>query len=157
MFSARAFIFIAIVIGPSCAYIPYNEAPINIFDNKQTSFELRVLKSIELLKGFFNRDDVALAIGVGHTVLKFVPYVGEIVKLLPLIQNTIESRSEWRAAFTKAVKDEIMYGITDSEIRVSHSHNRSSVSVNDIYFHLNSLLFCFFQKVDENNHENYSA
>lgn len=120
MFSGRTFIFVAaVVIVPTWAYIPYNEVPINIFDSKQTSFELQVLKSIELLKSFFQRDDVALAIGIGHTALKFVPYIGELVKLIPLLQNTLEGRSEWRTAFTKAVKDEIMYGITESEIRVS--------------------------------------
>lgn len=130
MFATRFLIlFVAIVVGPSCAYIPYDEVPINIFDSKQTSFELRVSESVNLLNGFFNRDDVALAIGVGQTVLKFVPYVGEIVKLLPLIQNTLESRSEWRTAFTKAVKDEIMFGITESELRVSHLQCRLSIFV----------------------------
>lgn len=117
MFAIRTFIFIAIVIVPSWTHIPYDEVPINIFDSKQTQFELRVSESIERLKGFFNRDDVSLGIGIAHTALKFVPYIGEFVKLIPLLQNNLEGRSEWRTAFTKAVKDEINYSITESEIR----------------------------------------
>lgn len=117
MLSIKTLIFIAIAIAPSLTYIPYDEVSINIFDRKQTSFELRVFETTEMVKSFYGRDDVVLAIAVGQTALKFLPYIAEFAKLIPLVKNTLDGRGEWQTAFTKAVKDEIMFGISESEIR----------------------------------------
>lgn len=121
MLTSQALLLVctAVSIGLSCAKIPYGEIDINIFDNRTRDFELNVAMSTRMVNGFYARDDISLAISAGVVLAKCVPlpFIKEIVKLIPLMRNTLEERSEWRSVFTKAISDETMRAVTDSEIR----------------------------------------
>lgn len=110
---------IAIVISSSRAKIPYNEIDINIFDSRIKDFEMNVNMATRMVNGLYTRDDISLVISAGMILVKGVPlpFIKEIVKLIPLMRNTLEERSEWRSVFTKAISDETMHAVTDSEIR----------------------------------------
>lgn len=110
---------IAIVISSSRAKIQYNEIDINIFDSRTKDFEMNVNMATRMVNGLYTRDDISLVISAGMILVKGVPlpFIKEIVKLIPLMRNTLEERSEWRSVFTKAISDETMHAVTDSEIR----------------------------------------
>lgn len=113
----RNIVCIATLIISSHAEIPYDEVEANIFDSIPRDFELHVLNSTQITKDFFARDDVSMAIAAGKIALEYLPYVGEFAKLIPMMRNTLEDRSEWRGAFTKAIADETMRTIAESESR----------------------------------------
>lgn len=121
MIASQALLFVCIGIAVSASYakIPYNEIDFNLFDNRTRDFERNVIESTRMVNGFYARDDVSLAISAGIVLAKSIPipYIKEIVKLIPLMRNTLEERSEWRSVFTKAISDETMRAVTDSEIR----------------------------------------
>lgn len=113
------FVFISAIIGSSCTKIPYDEIDINIFDKSTSNIEVNVLASMHMVNGFYARDDISLAISACVILAKCVPlpYIKEIVKIIPLMRNTLEERNEWRSVFSKAISEETMRAVTDSEIR----------------------------------------
>lgn len=110
-------VLFAVSIGSICAEIPYDEVEASIFDSLPRDFERNVLNSSEITKDFFEREDVSLAIATGMVALEYLPYIGEFARLIPLMRDTLEDRSEWRGAFTKAIAHETMRTIAESEVR----------------------------------------
>lgn len=117
MLTVRIIVCIATAIISTGAEIPYDEVETNIFDSIPRDFEHHVLNSTQITKDFFARDDVSLAIAAGKVALEYLPYIGELAHLIPLMRDTLEDRSEWRGAFTKAIADETMRTIAESESR----------------------------------------
>lgn len=117
MLTARIIVPFAILIGSIRAEIPYDEVEASIFDSQTKDFEQNVLNSTEITKDFFDREDVSLAIATGMVALEYLPYIGELARLIPLMRNTLEDRSEWRGAFTKAIAQETLRTIAESEVR----------------------------------------
>lgn len=117
MLTIRIIVCCAIFISPIWAKIPYDEVEASIFDSQPTDFELNVLSSTQITKDFFDRSDVSLAVATGVVALEYLPYVGELARLIPLMRGTLEDRSEWRSVFTKAIAQETMRTIAESEVR----------------------------------------
>lgn len=105
------------VIGSIWATIPYNQIDINIFDDRPSDFEFRVIESTQTVKNFFDRGDVMLAIAGGMVALNATPYIGNFSKLIPMARDTLADQGEWRRVFSKAIANETMRSITESEIR----------------------------------------
>lgn len=110
--------YFAAVVGLIWAEIPYDEVQTNLFDSELRDFELRVLNSTQITKHFFAREDVLVAIAAGVVALEhYSPFIAQLAKLIPLMRDTMEDRSQWRGAFTKAIADETMRIIAESENR----------------------------------------
>lgn len=116
-YTALVIVFAIAIVSTCWAAIPYDEVKLNIFDSQSRDFERNVLETTNTLNDFFARDDVSVAIAIGVVALNATPYIEFIERFVPLIRNTISSQSEWRAEFTKAIADETMNEVTDSEIR----------------------------------------
>lgn len=114
---SKILIFFSIAIYSTRAEIPYDDVELNLFSKQTRVFELNVLQSTQIAKSFFDRDDVSIAIAIGTIGLEFVPYIGRFARLIPLMRDTVGDRSEWRTQFTKAIADEKMNAITESENR----------------------------------------
>lgn len=118
MGSIQIFICLVTIFGLSSAELLSNEINVNIFDSRPRDFERHVLESSKILKSFINRDDVSLAITAGTALISFSPfYIAKFHKLVPLVRQILADRSDWRDAFTKAIADETMRGVVESEVR----------------------------------------
>lgn len=115
MLVIQIIVFTTILIGLSQADTSCNAIQTSIFDNQPSDFEKRVLTASKITQNFFARDDVVLALAIGSSALKSVPFIKEFLKLIPLIQDTLKDRSGWREAFTKAIANETMRVIAESE------------------------------------------
>lgn len=108
---------IVILIGSNLATIPYDEVQLNIFDDRPRDFEFSVIESTRIVKNFFDRFDVSLAIAGGMAVFNSTPYIGNFSKIIPLVRDTLASKGEWRTIFANAILDETMHAITENELR----------------------------------------
>lgn len=118
MKSIQIFIYLVTIFSLSFAEILFDEIQVNIFDSRPRDFERHVLESSKILKSFIARDDISLAITAGTAALSFSPfYLAKFYKLVPLVRQILADRSDWRDAFTKAIADETMRGVVESEVR----------------------------------------
>lgn len=118
MSALKILIFFAIAFNSSWAEIySYDDIQPNLFSKDSKVFESNVIVTTRIIKKFFDREDVTMAIAAGKILLEFIPYIGVFAKLIPLARNTVSDRSEWRTLFTKSTADETMSAITESEIR----------------------------------------
>lgn len=119
MTASQALLFVCITLAfdSSCAKIPYDEIdPIYIFDNSSSGFEHRTIASTRMVSDFFARDDVSLVISTGMVAMQFAPYVKEFARIIPLIREMLEDKSGWRSEFAKAISEETMRTVAESEI-----------------------------------------
>lgn len=94
----------------SCA-----EIQTNIFDNQPSDFEHNVVEASRIVKDFFSRDDVTLALAAGSLALEGIPFIKQFSKLIPLIRDTLRDESGWREKFSKAIAHETMRVVAESE------------------------------------------
>lgn len=113
----QVIVFVATVTTSIWAEDSCNKIQTNIFDNQPSDFEEHVLNATRIIKTFFARDDVTMALAAGTIALRSVPLINEFSKLMPLIRNTLSDQSRWRAAFTKAIANETMQVVAESESR----------------------------------------
>lgn len=117
MTSFYGLLCIAIAVSPIWSIVLYDDIKVNIFDRELRDFELFVSTSTTELKDFFGRHDISLAAASGVVALRLVPYIGKFGRLIPMLCNTIADSSEWRNAFSKAIVNEMMHQVSESEIR----------------------------------------
>lgn len=91
---------------------------VNVFDKHPRDFERNVIEASKIVKSFIAREDVSLAITAASAALSFLPFgIAKFYKLIPLVRQSLAERSDWRDAFTKAIADETMHSVVESEIR----------------------------------------
>lgn len=118
MRAKQIFVCLTTLFALSFSEILFYDIPVNIFDGRPRDFERQVLESSKLLKSFVNRDDVSLAITAGSVALSLSPfYLAKFYKFIPLVRQILADKSDWRDAFTKAIADETMRNVVESEVR----------------------------------------
>lgn len=118
MKSIQIFICLATIFGLSFAEFLGFDIPVNVFDSRPRDFERNVIESSKIVKSFIARDDISLAITAGQAALSFLPFgIARFYKLIPLTRQVLSDRSDWRDAFTKAIADETMRSVVESEVR----------------------------------------
>lgn len=118
MKSFAIFICLAFFFGVSFAEFTAFDVKVNVFDRRSRDFERNVIESSKIVKSFIARDDIALAITAGSAALSFLPFeIAKLYKLIPLTRQILSDKSDWRDAFTKAIADETMRNVVESEVR----------------------------------------
>lgn len=108
-------VFTTTLISLGQAQTSCNAIQTNIFDEQPSDFENNVVAASRIVKDFFSRDDVTLALAAGSLALEGIPFIKQFSKLIPLIRDTLRDESGWRAKFTKAIARETMRVIAESE------------------------------------------
>lgn len=118
MSSFQKLLFIVIItIASNSASISYDDIQTSIFASGPRDFEYRVSASTENVKVFLNRNDVSVALVSGVVAARFTPYIGKFIKLVPMMCEMIVEQSDWRKLFTKAIVEETMREVGESEVR----------------------------------------
>lgn len=118
MKSIGIFIGFVTIFHLSFAEFLGSDIQVNVFDSRPRDFERNVIESSKIVKSFIAREDVSLAITAGQAALSFLPFgIARFYKLIPLVRQSLADRSDWRDAFTKAIADETMRSVVESEIR----------------------------------------
>lgn len=115
MLFIQSVVFTTIVISLGRAETPCGGIRTNIFDNQPSDFESNVIETSRIMKDFFSRDDVTLALAAGSMALEGIPFINQFSKLIPLIRDTLRDENGWRVRFTKAIAHESMRVIAESE------------------------------------------
>lgn len=110
-------VFTTALISFNQAETSCNKIQTNIFDNQPSEFENNVVKASRIVRSFFARDDVTLALAMGSVALEHIPFIKQFSKLIPLIRETLRDESDngWRDKFTKAIAHETMRIVAESE------------------------------------------
>lgn len=115
-------IYCAIVaIGIVFAGIPYDEIDIRLFDNRLETFESKICDALTTTENIFNNKDVKNSVNGAVVVVSFVPYVGQVAQILPVMQDFLASESDWKESLTLAIADETQRAITENNIRSMES------------------------------------
>lgn len=115
MLLIRIAVFATALISLGRAEISCDAIHTNIFDDQPSDFENNVVEASRIVKDFFARDDVTLALAAGSVALEGIPFIKQFSKLIPLIRDTLRDESGWREKFTRAIAREAMRVIAESE------------------------------------------
>lgn len=96
--------------------MPINKVKFEIFDSHPTNFEMKVFNSLQSTQNFFAEDDVRKYVDIGATVLKFIPFIGEMDEVLQTVTGLLEDESDWKADFSKVIAGEALRSIADNQI-----------------------------------------
>lgn len=99
------------------AAIPNSDVKFKIFDDQSRDFESNVRDSLETTKNFFAQEEVANIVDTGSVIVGYVPYVGQLSGLMPVLRDTLAEESDWKETFTKAIAHETKREIAESNIR----------------------------------------
>lgn len=113
MMSLKLFVSVATIVVSTWAAIPWSDVQTHIFDSRPRDFELRVLKLMNTTRKFYAQHNVTSMFDV---LASHAPYVGEMITAVRQLRDTMVEQSQWRIQFTKAISDETLRGIADSEI-----------------------------------------
>lgn len=116
-FRKLSLLIFVITIGLNSASISYDDIPTRIFASEPRAFEYRVSAATQSVKVFFSRHDISIAVVSGVIAARFLPYIGKFTKLVPKMCEMVAEQSDWRTQFTKAIVEETMRGIGESEVR----------------------------------------
>lgn len=104
----------AVIVSTWSEIIPYSDVEVNIFDKHPKDFELRVLRLMNTTHKFYKKHNVS---SIFDILSAHAPYVGELINTVKIFHDTMSEQSQWRLQFTKAITDETLREIAESEGR----------------------------------------
>lgn len=118
MFSFQLLFYFVTLFASIVADIRYDKLNFTLFDDQPTQFERNLINALETTKNFFAREDITNVINGAAAAANFLPFVNNLVNILPALRQALSSESDWHATFVKTLANEVSHQTAESEIRV---------------------------------------